>query len=124
MVSNNYFRTLGTPILEGRDFDEHDSLQSPRVTIVNEAFVRTFFNGQDPIGKTFQFQELVGRARPLLQIVGVVRDTKYQDLRDELRPISFVPSSQSEHPQIGDTILIRTALPTNEMIVCGERCSA
>jgi predicted permease len=115
MVSSNYFHTLGTPILAGRDFDEHDNLQSPRVSIVNEAFVRTFFNGQDPIGKTFQFQEPVGRVRPLLQIVGVVRDTKYEDLRDELRPISYVPSSQSEHPQLGDTILIRAALPMSEM---------
>jgi putative ABC transport system permease protein len=115
-VSTDYFRTLGTPILEGRDFDEHDTLQSPRVAIVNEAFVLTFFKGQDPIGKTFQYQEMIGRGRPTLQIVGVVRDTKYQDLRDELKPISFVPSSQNERPQLGDTILIRTALPMSEMV--------
>ncbi len=115
-VSNDYFRTLGTPILEGRDFDVHDTLQSPHVSIVNEAFVRTFFKGQDPIGKTFQFQEPVGRVRPLLQIIGVVRDTKYQDLRDEMKPISFVPSSQNERPQLSDTILIRTSLPMSEMV--------
>ena len=50
----NYFHTMGTSIVAGRDFDERDNLKAPKVAIVNEEFAKTFFNGQSPVGRAFR----------------------------------------------------------------------
>src|SRR5439155_21260635 len=76
-VSAGFFRTMGTPILAGRDFDARDAAASPKVAIVNESFARKFLAGRDPIGQTFQIEEPPGEPRPPYQIVGLARDTKY-----------------------------------------------
>ena len=89
-VSPGYFRTMGTPLLAGRDFDGRDRLGAEQSAIVTELFARTFFHGQDPIGRTFQIDEPPGRPRPLNRIVGVVKDTKYTDLREEFTPIGLL----------------------------------
>ena len=115
MVGAGYFKTMGIPLLAGRDFDEHDTLQSPRVTIVSQEFARKFLKGQDPLGKTFQFQEPLGRKRQLLQIVGVVGDTKYQDLRDKIGPISYVPNTQTDELDSDATVLLRGGVPMSEL---------
>jgi putative ABC transport system permease protein len=76
-VTPGYFATLGTPLVAGRDFDEHDVLTGVKVAIVNEAFAKKFFDGANPVGKLFG---LLGDAKgpdPLYEIVGVVKNTKY-----------------------------------------------
>ena len=71
-ISPGYFRTTGTPILLGRDFDERDNRQSPKVAIVNEETAKKLFGG-DALGKTFQIAAERGEKRYDFQIVGVVR---------------------------------------------------
>jgi putative ABC transport system permease protein len=96
-VSPGYFGTMGTPILAGRDFDNRrDTRTSGKVAIVNEAFVRRFFPGRNPIGQAFQIDAAPGAPQPLFEIVGVVKDTKYRDLREPFKPIGFLAAAQAD----------------------------
>jgi putative ABC transport system permease protein len=93
-ITPGYFKTLGTRFLAGRDFDDHDTLTSPRIAIVNK-----ILNGTNPIGKTFHLDEGPGEPDPLYQIVGLVKDTKYGDLREEFRPLAFFPACWPPSPR-------------------------
>jgi putative ABC transport system permease protein len=96
-VSADYFKAMGTPVLLGRPFDDRrDTAGSQKVAIVNEAFVRKFFPNGRPIGQAFQIEEPPGAPRPLYEIVGVVKDTKYTDLREPFGPIGYFPASQGD----------------------------
>lgn len=108
-ISAGYFRTMGTPLLRGRDFDERDNRQSPKVAIVNEQFAKKFFGG-DAMGKTFQIAADVGEKRYDIQIVGIVRNTKYYDLRENFEPIAFYPEAQDEQPDTGTQMIVRSDL--------------
>jgi len=91
-VSAHYFETIGNPIVRGRAIGEQDTAASQRVAVVNEAFARQFFPGQDPIGQHFGKDEASHAAD--YEIVGVAKDAKYQEASRETRPIFFVPLSQ------------------------------
>jgi putative ABC transport system permease protein len=96
-VSSSYFRTMGTALLAGRDFDDRkDTQTSAKVAIVNESFARRFFAGQNPIGQAFQIDEAPGVPQPLFEIVGMVKDTKYTDLREPFKPIGFFTAAQAD----------------------------
>jgi predicted permease len=110
-VSAGFFRTLGTPMLAGRDFDAHDLPSSPKVAIVNEAFVRKVLGPGSPLGRTFRLDERQGEASVPYQIVGLVTDTKYADLREDFPPIAFVPVTQDEAPGPFGKFLVRSRLP-------------
>jgi predicted permease len=108
-VSPGFFRTMGTPVLAGRDFNAHDTPTSAKVAIVNEAFGRKYFPGQSPVGRTFQVEEPPGEPRPAYEVVGLVRDTKYSDLREPFGPIGYFPSSQSG-PNPFTQVLLRSPM--------------
>ena len=93
-VGPGYFKTLGIQLASGRDFDARDTLESPKVAIVTEAFARTYLGGRDPIGQSFQIEEGVGRPRPFYEIVGVAKDTKYTDLREPFAPLAHLALRQ------------------------------
>jgi putative ABC transport system permease protein len=93
-VGPEFFKTLEIPVLEGRAFDAHDTAHSPSVAIVNETFARRLLNGRDAIGRTFRTIAEPGYPETIYQIVGVVKDTRYQELRESQQAICFVPSSQ------------------------------
>src|SRR3989442_1711905 len=117
-VSANYFRTMATPILMGRDFDDrHDTLTSEKVAIVTESFVKKYFAGQNPIGQTFQIEEPPGAPRPLYQIVGVAKDMKYTDLREAFGPIGFFPAAQGDPTDTSPfmQIVLRSNAPMNSI---------
>jgi predicted permease len=96
IVSGGYFQTMHIPLLAGRDFDDRDGAADAKVAIVTESFARTFFNGQNPVGRTFQIAEAPGTARPPYQIVGLVRDTKFEDLRETVAPMMYLPAAQDD----------------------------
>lgn len=106
-VSPDYFRTMGTPFLAGRDFDERDAAKSPNVAIVTEAFLRKFVKQGNPLGARFRVRRLNETSAPF-EIVGVVKDTKYGDLREEFRPLVYTAIAQYEHPDSDAQILIRS----------------
>jgi predicted permease len=84
-VSPGWLSTMKIPLVSGRDFRPQDT--APGAAIVNETFVKTFFPGQNPIGRTFQR----GANQPLNTIVGITPDVPYHDLREPSRAIFYVP---------------------------------
>ena len=88
-VSRQYFSTIGQRIVRGRDFNQGDSSGSPPVAIVNQAFVKRFFPGEDPLGKHFGMD--TAQYAGTYEIVGVARDAKYNDPEVPARPMFFVP---------------------------------
>ncbi len=96
-ISPAYFRTIGVPLLAGRDFTRSDSLTAPKVAIVNEAFTRKFNLGRDAVGK--RMARTRGNAPLDIEIIGVVRDAKYSEVKDAIPPVFFVPYRQND--QIG-----------------------
>lgn len=110
-VSPDFFNTMEMPIVAGRAFNERDTANSPKVAIVNQSFVKKILNGASPIGAHFQIEEEVGRTRPMYEIVGLVRDTKYYDLRDEFAPEVYVTTAQDDQPDESAGLLIRSNLP-------------
>jgi putative ABC transport system permease protein len=115
-VTPDYFKTMGTKVLAGRDFDGHDTRDSLQVAIVNESFVRKFLHGQNPIGMRFQQQAFVGHASPMFQIVGLVKDSKYSELREDPIPIVYVPMAQEDRPDNYSQFLICSSLPPSVML--------
>jgi putative ABC transport system permease protein len=110
-VSPGYFKTLGTPFLAGRDFDDHDSAIAPKVAIVNETFVKTILNGANPIGVRFHKDSFIGRPNPTHEIVGLVKDTKYRDLREESLALVYVAAAQDDRPDNFAQFVIHSSLP-------------
>jgi predicted permease len=90
-VSPQYFETLGIPVLAGRGFARQDDRQPYRVAILNQTMAKRLFGNQDPIGKRFRFVE---GTRPPLEIVGVVADSKYKDLRETAMQFFYVPNGR------------------------------
>ena len=110
-VSAGYFKTMGTPMLAGRDFGPQDTPASEKAVIVTELFAKKFFAGKNPIGEGFQIEEPPGEPRPLIRIVGLVKDTKYTDLREEFTPIGFFAMSQEPKPDNFLQLVVRSGLP-------------
>ncbi len=106
-VSSRYFETLRTPFLAGRDFNDRDMLTSPKVVIVNQAFSRKFFNGQNPVGAVIRIKAYRDTSSPI-EIVGYVKDAKYHDLREDFWPTMYTPVAQKEKPEAAQTILLRS----------------
>jgi putative ABC transport system permease protein len=112
----DYFKTVGTALLAGRDFDDRDTATSVKVAIVNQAFVRKILKGAGPLGKRFRIHEPPGKPRPLYEIVGVTADNKFQDMHEEFLPFMYFPAVQQEKPGPDDQILIRSSLPLTSLI--------
>jgi len=94
-IGEGYFTTLGTAVLDGRDFDRRDREQGRRTVIVNEAFAKKFFSGRNPIGQTFGV-----RMPNDMQIVGVVTDAKYNNMRETVPPTFYRPITSALGPML------------------------
>ena len=108
-VSPNYFRAMGTAILVGRDFADSDRPGSPNVALVNEAFAKKYFSGENPVGKTFilpGFSTI--RKDRNMEIIGMVADAKYQRLREAAQPIVYGAFAQEQELFSSVRISIRT----------------
>jgi predicted permease len=103
-ISPRYFETLGESLLRGRDFDERDNKNGPRVAIVNEKFARHYLSGRDPVGGKL----IQGGSGLELEIVGVVADARDQSVRKGPEETVYLPEKQSQTS--GLTILARTAV--------------
>jgi predicted permease len=115
-VTPGYFRTMETPLLAGRDFNSHDTLHSPPVALVNETFARKFLHGRSALGQTFAFDTLGGETSPQFEIVGIVKDTKYLDLKEDFLPLAFFDAEQDAHGDSGPSVLMRCGLPLQTVI--------
>jgi predicted permease len=123
-IGPNYFKTLGTQIVAGREFDGRDTASAPNVAIVNEAFARMLLNGANPVGRSFWIEKTPFDPETRYEIVGLVKDTKYRELREEFGPIAFLPSTQEPRPAAGGQFLIRSGLPQAEIVAAVRRVLA
>lgn len=96
-VGPQYFQTLDIPLVRGREFDEQDGRTSTPVVIVNEGLARSFWPGDDPIGKGFRLPDAsrMVAGNSIARVVGVVRDVKYRDLRSDAGPMIYRPVLQT-----------------------------
>jgi predicted permease len=93
-VGAGYFRTLGIPLIAGREFTRADSLGAPKVAIVNEAFAKKFNLGRDAVGKRMTAGGI--DAKLDTEIVGLVQNAKYSQVKQEIPPLFFTPYLQDE----------------------------
>lgn len=93
LTGPKYAQTLGVPIVRGRDIEIRDTVSGPRVALVNETFVERYFKGQNPIGRTFTFDDETDDGGQL-EIVGVIGDVKSQDTREPVIPAVYRPILQ------------------------------
>jgi len=107
-IGPNFFATLGIPLLSGREFDSRDTSTAPKVAIVSEKMAQTYFRGQNPVGRHFAFGS-GNDVHPDIEIVGVAKDSKNTDLRQEIRPLVYIPYTQDKN--FGNaTFYVRTNL--------------
>jgi len=113
-IAPAYFRTLAVPLLAGREFTLADGITTPKVAIVNETFAKKFNLGRGAVGK--HIGTSAGSGSKLdIEIVGLVPDTKYSDVKRKIPPQYFLPYRQDD--QIGFlTFYVRTALDTEQAL--------
>jgi len=100
-VSPGYFRTLRLPLIAGRDVDEHDGAEAPRVVVINETFARREWPNGSALGQRIRFVD----SEQWLTVVGVARDAKHFGPSDEPRPQAYIPYMQA--PQIFTSVVVR-----------------
>ena len=106
-VSPGYFAALGMPLIAGREFRQSDGLSAAAVAIVNQTFARYYFGGGNPIGRQFYFS---GAGAKPVEIVGMVKDGKYADVREEKQRFVFCPYAQHYNASTGGmTYYVRTS---------------
>ncbi len=110
-VSPQYFQTLGIPMLTGRDFNESDTIQSPRAAIVNQAFARQLGLGENPIGMRFRREATPTSPEEVNEIVGLVKDTKYRHIRRPAGAIAYLDIRQDKDADNSMQVLVRSKLP-------------
>jgi predicted permease len=102
-VSPGYLRTIGIPLVQGRDFTRNDNETSPKVVIVNQTMAEQFWSGQDPIGRRFKFFG----DDDYSTVVGVARNAKYNGVAEQPLPFIYLPLKQSFVPAA--TLHVRTS---------------
>jgi putative ABC transport system permease protein len=105
-IGLDYFKTIGIPLIKGRDFNERDDRKAPPVIIVNEAFADKFFPGEDPIGKHIKPGITADDEKPqMCEIVGVVGNVKHRGLKVDADPEAYEPLAQLTMDM---TVLVKT----------------
>ena len=120
-VSPNYFRTMQTPLLAGRDFNQTDTPTSPRVAIVSEAFARKYYGGANPVGRIIRDSNA---EKAPYQIIGLVKDTKYYEMREVPLPLIFVSFTQKNGPEEHSTLMIRSSEPPPPLLASIKHASS
>jgi predicted permease len=113
-VTPSYFEAMGIPMRRGRGFENSDTASSPPVMVVNEAVVRQWWPGADPLGDRVVVGRFHGQdfgASAPRSVVGVVADTKSEFLKGPAKPTVFVPLTQSDNPRGGVAWVLRGHLP-------------
>ena len=114
MVGPDYFKTFCIPFVTGRDFDAHDTAGAPGVAIVNEAFVRALRLAPNPVGLRIRREATPSEPELVFEIVGVVKNTKYEDLREEFQPILYRAAAQEGN--LYPAIAIRSGIPLHSVL--------
>ncbi len=103
VASEDLFASLGTPLIEGREFTVADRERSERVVIVNETMVRQLWPGQSALGRHLKLGGVPDSPAPWMTVVGVVKDMKRYGLDDEPGPVMYVNYTQGPYPSLATT---------------------
>ncbi len=106
-IGPGYLTTMGTPLLAGRDFTAQDDLHGPLVAIVNQAFAKSVFDGQNPVGRTFRVDGLTKVGTHIYQIVGLSADSHHNDVHRAAPATAVFPIAQDKDPGPDRTFVIR-----------------
>jgi predicted permease len=109
LLSPAWFKTMGTRMLAGRDFGDRDTAGSPPVAIVNEAFARKYFSGENPIGRRIIQRSGPSRQPIEREVVGYVEDAIYRSLREPVPPTMYLPLPQQTSPPSSMGVSVRAA---------------
>ena len=122
-IGPDYFRTLGIPLIAGREFTRADGIGAPKVVVVNEAFAKKFNLGRDAVGK--HIGNRGADAALDTEIVGLVQDAKYSQVKDAIPPQFFRPYRQGDTPQIGGiTFYVKSGGDPNLLLAAVPRVVA
>jgi macrolide transport system ATP-binding/permease protein len=105
-VGDQYFETIGTPLVSGRGFRVTDTAASPRVAVINEVFAEKYWPGLNPVGKRFRLGD---RRGPWVEVVGVAKTTWYAFVGEDRVPFFYLPMAQN--PKVAMTLMVETATP-------------
>jgi predicted permease len=111
-VSPQYFKTLGIPLVAGREFTPQDGAGRPQVAIVNEAFAKKFGLGRDAVGKRMDFS---GTGDLKMEIVGLAKDARYSDVKQDVPPVFFTPWAQDSTTTALE-FYVRTSLDPSQLM--------
>jgi predicted permease len=92
-IGPGFFATMGMPLVSGREFTAGDAMDAPKVAVINETMARKHFAGRNPIGERFAFSR---NEAIQMEIVGVVKDAKYANLRDDVPRFVYIPFAQGD----------------------------
>jgi putative ABC transport system permease protein len=110
-VGPDYFKTMQTTLIAGRSFNADDRLGGTQTALVNETFAKKYFGGANPIGLSFEIDTPPGAPRVIYQVVGLVEDSKYYDLREEFMPQAYLAAAQETNLSPFLDLVLRTDLP-------------
>lgn len=111
-IGSGFFRSFGIGLAAGREFAPTDSMDAPKVAIVNEAFVRKFSPSSSALGKRMQ---MGAGGKNDIEIVGIVKDSKYSQVKDATPPLFYLPYRQD--PGLGSsTFYVKTTLPPEQTV--------
>jgi putative ABC transport system permease protein len=109
VLTPTWFRTMGTRLLAGRDFTDRDVSGAPLVAIVNEAFARKYFAGENPIGRRIIMRSGPSREPQEREVVGYVEDAVYRSLREPVPPTTYLPLPQQTDAPSSMGVSVRAA---------------
>jgi predicted permease len=110
-ISPGYFATMEMPVIAGRDFTTNDNAASPKVAIVNQTFVQKFLGSKTyPIGAQIRVWAPPGKPARYYQVVGLVKDSVYEDMHAPMVPVMYFARAQSDEPRLftGPHFLVRS----------------
>jgi predicted permease len=119
-VGTDYFQTLQLPLRSGRDFNSHDDLSAPKVAIINETFAR-MMREANPVGRRFVVEATPNEPETTYEIVGIARDAKFEELKEQSLAMIYLPSLQDPLPGPSRQFLIRSSLPQTEITASVSR---
>lgn len=113
-VGVDYMKTLQIPLVAGRNFGTNDTVNAPKAAIINQTLAR-MLKEENPVGKRLIVEATPGEPETQYEIVGVARDSKFEDLREAELPVVYLSSSQETEPPAGVRFLVRSNLPPTQL---------
>jgi putative ABC transport system permease protein len=115
MVGAGYFRTLEMPLIAGREVDDRDLASFSNVAVVNEEFARAFSGGRNAVGRRFWIEATPYYPETAYEIVGVVKNAKYHDMREDFQPVAFTALTKEALSGQGARFVIRSSVRSDAL---------